>query len=283
MAIIFNPKRWTTQPPIGARINFGHPLAVGLTFYALYNAGGGLQKTLLPANLPETAVGSMPSPNWYSGPDAGKSHKWDGNWGSYYQRGLWVEPPNAVTCVTRLRRIGNNPSYSVPIIKTWKNVSNPTLWSYGLEYNRAGAGQDVICALISTASTNGGVGTTVTTPTTTTNVHTTGMRYTSGALDIFFNGIKQHTDAGFTGAITYDTGTTSNLIISGAVDNAAGNEWTGDLYYAAVWNRVLSSSEMEWLHAEPYAMMVPQARNRFFMTAAASRAFTYNVAAEKII
>lgn len=282
MAIIIHPKRWSTQPPSGAQIDFGHPLAKGLTFYTLFNAGGGPQQALLPASAPETLLGTTPTPIWATGPDAGKSHNWNNNWSSWYERGSWVEPTNQVTCVVRLRRVGNLPSFSVPILKTAKNAGSTPFWSYGLEYNRAAAGQDVVVALISTSGTAGGVGTAVNLGAgATLNAHTLGMTYTSGALKLFYNGILKQTDV-FSGTITYDTTSTGRLILSGASAAAAGNEFSGQIFYSAIWNRALTGSEMEWLNTEPYAMLVPTKRKKFFLPAP-TRSFTYNVAAEKII
>jgi hypothetical protein len=169
----------------------------------------------------------------------------------------------------------------VAVIKTANNAGSSPFWSYGLEYNRAAAGQDVVCALISTSGTAGGVGTTVNLGAgVTLNTHTLGMRYTSGALDLFYNGIKKQTDV-FSGTITYDTSNTGRFLHSGASSAAAGNEFVGQIFYTAIWNRVVSSSEMEWLSVEPYAMLIPTKRKKFFLPLP-SRAFTFYVTAEKI-
>ena len=42
MALLTRQKRWTVKPPIGAQINWGHPLANGLLSCFLFNEGGGL-------------------------------------------------------------------------------------------------------------------------------------------------------------------------------------------------------------------------------------------------
>lgn len=276
MAIIIHSKRWIDQPPVGAQIDFGHPLAKGLTFYVPFNAAAGTQKALLPAGLPGTTVGSVPSPDWVTTP-GGKSHNFNAAWSVWYERGSWVEPPNAVTLVTRLRRTGTASS---PVDKTFNNGASP-FTSYGIEWNPGGAGQDTFRADISTggvfhsgANVSLGAGFTL-------NQTTIGISYISGALKSYANGIlKDNTNV--TGSLSYDTSATGRFIISGASAASAVAPWNGSIYYAGVWNRVLTSTEMEWLHVEPYAMLIPTKRKKFFLPSV-GRSFTFYVAAEKLI
>lgn len=275
--LIVNSKRWTNQPPPGAQINFGHPLCKGLTFYTLYNAGGGLQKALLPAGLPETTVGSVPAPNW-SSDQGGTSHIWDGNWSSWYERGIWVEPPTNVTCVVRAKRVGSNGQFGSPINKTYKNLTNP-FSSYDIEYNPSGSTQDQARVTVATGGTQQ-AGTNVSLPST-LNEHTIGLSYTSGALNLWFNGHLKQSD-NKTGTLTYDTGNTSRLIISGGSSAAATNPFHGRIYYGAVWNRVLTVAEQEWLHIEPYALLVQKKQIKYFIPASPTRTYSYWITLERL-
>lgn len=276
MAIIIHPKRWTNQPPVGAQIDFGHPLAEGLTFYVPFNAAAGIQKALLPAGLPGTTVGSVPAPNWVTTP-GGKSHNFNAAWSVWYERGPWVEPANAVTLVTRLRRTGNASS---PVDKTNNNGSSP-FTSYAIEWNPGAAGQDTFRADVTTGGTFHN-GATVSGFGSTLNQTTVGISYISGSLKAYANGILKDNTTSVTGSITYDTTTSGRFIVSGASSAGAVAPWNGSIYYAAVWNRILTAAEMEWLHYEPYAMLVPTKRKKFFLPVL-GRAFTFYVSAEKII
>lgn len=45
--------------------------------------------------------------------------------------------------------------------------------------------------------------------------------------------------------------------------------WKGLTYWNAIWARALSDGEMQWLHAEPYIMLEPIVKRRYFVPAAA--------------
>lgn len=276
--LILGNKRWPKQPPLGAQINFGHPLAKGLTFYVLNNAGAGLQKALLPLNLPGNSVGSMPSPNWNNSP-GGLSQNWNGAWSTWYERGSWVEPSTQVTLVTRARRTGTLTSDARPCEKTFTNNVNPFL-SYALDYNPSGAGQDVFQAAVTTGGTvHGGTNVSLSAGATLSE-HTSGMTYDGAHLAAYFNGIRKQNDA-VTGSISYDTSSSGRFIVSGVSSASAAGEWIGQVYYAAVWNRALTQSEMEWLHVEPYAMLMPRKQINYF-PGLSSRTYSYYVVLERL-
>lgn len=286
MAIILHPKRWTSQPSLGAQINFGHPLVKGLTFYSLYNAGAGLQKTLLPINLAETTVGTVPSPNWISGGDVvtGKSHNWNGNWSGIYQRGPWVEP-NWMTGVARVRRTGTLAQYAAPFCKTWGNNTSP-FDSWNPTYNPAGAGQDVLEASFTNQAGVRLVSSNVSIPGGSAKPHTVGITVgpsgSNGVLGIWVNGIQLLSQSQSATGIGYDQTATGNLIISGSAANAASQAWIGQISYVAIWNRPLTASEMEWLHVEPYALLTPKRTIRYSIPSAASRTYSYWITLERL-
>jgi len=258
------PRRYPSyQPQPSSAIDSGHPLTKGLTFLSVFNAGAGLQKALLPLNLPSTSVGSVPSPNWSATP-GGKSHNWNGAWSSWYERGLWVEPPTALSLVFRARRTGTVANNATPVNKTFSNNVSPFL-SYTIDYNDGGVGQDTVVAYIQTggvlhggAQFNLGAGATL-------NAHTLAMSYISGSLKLYFNGQLVQTTTTITGTPSYDQTSTGRLIISGVSAVAAAQEWIGQLYYAGIWNRVLTDAEMRLAHNEPYAMLTPKARRKYFI------------------
>src|SRR2546430_2775798 len=67
MGILIQPKRWAMKPPLGAQINWGHPLAQGLVGCWLFNeAGGGIVKDAL-CRLDGTFAGTA-KPSWVDGP-----------------------------------------------------------------------------------------------------------------------------------------------------------------------------------------------------------------------
>lgn len=284
MAILIRPRHWNIQPPVGAQIDFGHPLAKGLTFYTLFNAAAGLQKALLPAGLPGNGVGTAPTPEWKSGPDGGISQNWNGSFSLWYERGSWVEPVNACSVVSRQRRVGTNGSFATPGRKTYQN-DTVLFSSYGISYNPGGAGQDVVSSDVA-VNGSGRSGNNVTLPAgSTLNAHTIAQtcNANAGVLKLYYNGIVKDSISFTGGTMTYDTTSTGRLIVSGDSSAAIidGTPWSGQIYYFGVWNRVLTPSELEWIHIEPYAMLVPTGRKKYFM--APARAYTFYVAAEKII
>src|SRR5882762_8640022 len=142
MAHIIFPKRWTIQPPLGARINFGHPLANGLTFYSVFNAGAGDAQTLLPEGLAATMI-SGATPAWKSGAD-GSSMNWAGAGArAWYERGPWCEP-TSVTFVSRARRTGTVSQFAEACAKTYLNNASTPFASYAIQYNHGGASQEEV-------------------------------------------------------------------------------------------------------------------------------------------
>jgi hypothetical protein len=286
MAIVHQPKYWTDQPPAGVQIDFGHPLARGLTFYTLFNAGAGLQRALLPAALPATVVtgGTEPNQSWISA-DAARSHRWEGNWGIWYERGVWVEP-NWVSAVCRAKQTGTEGGDASIYRKAYQNAANPPFVSHGINWNPASAGQQVVGAYVADQGGTLHAPNFTATPSL-KNAHTYGLSVgpsgADGVAKIYLDGIVgvSSTITGMTG-IKYDTTSTGRLIVSGAESTANVVPILGNVYYLGIWNRPLNASEMQWLSIEPYSFLVPQKRKKFFLPAA-GRAFTFNVAAEKII
>jgi hypothetical protein len=92
-----------------------------------------------------------------------------------------------------------------------------------------------------------------------------GPATTGGDLKTYFNGIRKDlTNFTGTSGIGYIGNSTGRLIASGASAAGAVSPWNGEIYYSAVYNRPLSAHEMQWLHVEPYAFLIPSRRRRLF-------------------
>jgi hypothetical protein len=231
VAIIINPKRWLRQPPLGSTINFGHPLAIGLRYYILYNAGTGAPRALLPFNLSSTLIDSLASPPWKSGAD-GRSLNWNNAFGYGVVRGAFCEP-NWVSVVHRARRVGTLAQYAAAICKTFGDANTNPFASYVVYNNPANAGQDVLQARFGGAGSFHD-GTQFTAPTGALGlVHTTGMSVgpsgSSAISKLYFNGIQResNTFASISG-ISYDTSSAGNLLL-GDTQSTAGGE-TSDVH-----------------------------------------------------
>lgn len=286
MAIIIHPKKWNIQPPAGAQIDFGHPLAAGLTFYVLPVYGGTNFQALLPKSLGSNTVGTVPTPATKTS-TGGITPNLTANWSLYYTRGKWVEP-NWITIAGRARKTGTVAQDSSFFRKAFNNGTSSPFASYGLSWNSSNVGQDsstgfftdqtnTIHQMAVFSAASGAL----------SNIHdyamTVGPSGGNGFGQYFFDGIQREslTVTGMTG-IGYDTTSTGNYLLSGNDAAANGAPITGEIYWNGVWNRPLSVSEIQWLHVEPYALLIPTKRKKFFLPLA-SRAFTFYVAAEKII
>ena len=108
-------------------------------------------------------------------------------------------------------------------------------------------------------------------PNGTTVLHTSGMSWGPDSfLRLWVNGINVANNSNTASSVlSYDATATGRMIISGSSASAVGNNnWDGEIYYVAVWNRPLTIPEHEWLHVEPYAMLVPQSpKIRYFLPA----------------
>ena len=59
--IVFRTKRWTEQPPVGAQINWGHPLTVGLLGLFLLDEQGGLPQPFISSSFGPSTPGGTPT------------------------------------------------------------------------------------------------------------------------------------------------------------------------------------------------------------------------------
>lgn len=269
MGILIHPRLWHRQPPIGAQINLGHPLSRGLQFYLLYSQGGGVPLPMLPHNLKPTLAtpGSLPSPAWKNAP-GGTSLNHNSGFSYWFERGSYCEP-NWVTVVSRARRTGTLSVSAQLLCKTFNDNGSAPFISYCLSHNDGTSNSDQFTAHFADQSNTIRSGGSITPGANSLlNVYTAGMTLgpngSSADLKTYFNGIlKDTTNFAGTSGIGYQATAQGRLIAGGASGASTVSPWLGEIYFSAVYGRPLQAVEMEWLHAEPYAMLVPMIRRRY--------------------
>lgn len=232
------------KPPFGAaEIDWGHPLANGLATCLLFNEGGGN-----PINIGINGVSwaRVGPPIWVAG-----------------QRGLALRGDNTAKYVVSGHALATHP------VATWDmHVTSDLVDSqhHSLARNNGdgtfnqGVYQTTanVFAALSQGFTSG----------TTTVV--AGQRYhVAGGWDfggaygsaIFVNGIREATGAGVEAV-----GSSTLRIGADEFDQ----DFSGDIEYFRSWTVALPTHYIAWLAAEPYAMLRPIVRRRYFVPAAAA-------------
>lgn len=256
-----DPRR---QPPCGSvRINYAHPLARDLLALWLFNEGSGL-----PYNLVTGATGSSTSaPIWTTGP-----------------AGIGLEGNHDV----RIRCPLRGPSSAAAATMAAGFVASATASYYSLFTAAPGDGSVQGLHLSGTAgnpmaftwdATSGeyNAATGLTVP-------LGSVCATAAALTAVGNGSPyQQILRSPTGILTYQ-GTQQMFARSlmsdwylGAYSGAFGSrEWHGTVYWAGLWTRTFSSDHLGWVTDEPYALLEPIIRRRYFhgVTAAQFRSIT---------
>lgn len=250
MPAFIRPKNWNNKPPIGSQINWGHPLAQGLTACFLLNEGGGQQITDLVsgANNP-TVTGSFSWSNSFMGPVIG------GMDASNYIR-FYLTKPLATKEASSLWRG----------FKTGNPTSTFASFS-GLEYATVSTSPFVGITAIGTNGShvmcqfynNNG---TFQTSASSSNISSysnnqplqfmSTIGFSSGqSFDTALwsgNALKEVSGAATTGPALYSS--TSHVLIGLRAENI----WHSSIYY---WDRNMSSGYVSWLYAEPYAFIQP--------------------------
>src|SRR5712691_3903572 len=131
MGILIQPQRWTMKPPIGAQINWGHPLTNGLVANWLMNEAGGerLNDSLF---LNNGILSGSTLPSWRTGP-YGPALSFDGVTGSGYidvGNKASLDFPGALTIVSFI----NTATLSgfQRIIANFNSNGNLCAWSLGV-------------------------------------------------------------------------------------------------------------------------------------------------------
>lgn len=239
----------STGKPI---IQIGHPLAQDLVFYTLFENAGGIPTDLVTGKV-GTVVGTR-FPMSYG--IEGKTMAWAGGGSLAYDRDSRMTERKVfglsfACCVRRGGTLGSNAR---PFAKTYSNGGSTPFLNYGFDYNSGGAGQNRVRAYI---GTTGGLQSTtsVDAPDTTRPRTIVGVRFGNGDLHCYVDGKLLATNTANTSPIQYDAPTTSKIIISGSSAAAAANTWIGDIYWCAIWMRILSRNEIFQLWKQPYAFI----------------------------
>ncbi|HEX9696331.1 MAG TPA: hypothetical protein VGB64_08455 [Actinomycetota bacterium] len=260
-ALVF-PERWRRQPLEPVEIDWHHPLARDLRFCVVFNQGAGKPFDLVRRRKAVT-VGSTVAA-WRAGP-GGLTQAWTDSNSDYYERDSFLEPSATpgVTVLARLRRTGTVAAWARPFDKTYANGSAPNQ-SYGFNYNPGGTGQTRVIAWYNIngfAASVPSLGNPIDVP---TDVEHTIIQTITGLEAWLYYNMAGVSASHSAGDITYDTTSSGRLLVNG--QSSAGISAPGlfDIYWCAVWGRVLSASE-RWLAVhEPYALFRAVRPRTFF-------------------
>jgi hypothetical protein len=227
---------WTSQPSAGTPIDWTHPLAAGLVFAfngnGNYDAAGGRTPTVT-----GTVSGSTPGAK-------GISPNFTGSGSLNFGNDAALQPPTAITWGCWCRRTGTNTTYARPFGKTHNNGASPYL-DYDFEFNVSGGNQNTV---------NIGVRGPWTLPITladsTVPNFLIGMNSSAGFL-AYVNGQQVNSTSGK--ALSYDTTSTGDLLVSGSSAlSGTSSAFNGEVYFACVYNRVLTDAEILSLSTNPW-------------------------------
>ena len=252
----FRPR--TRKPPFGSvQVNWGHPLAAGLTDYWLLAEGAG-QAVNLVTDVRSTSTAIPPG---VVGP-GGMSRSFDGGTSNRFLDG-------------RVRQYGNGINYSVWCrcrATAGDAFQNPldsddgaSLRVFQLRFSNTNQYNFI------TFNTGGG-NSNASGGTLTLNVDTS-LSGTANAdlATVYQDGIAQHTSSFGAGTLASNNDT---IRIGKYLGGTTTQPFTGQVYACARWQRVLLAPEMRWLHIEPYAFLqpIPAVTYAFMRTPAAAPA-----------
>lgn len=245
MAIQNFPKRWLNRPPIGAQVNFGHPLAKGLIGCWLLNEGAGSTTgDLVSHGLATIQAASTPWRTSQLGTTLFVTETPAHNWAKQTARAVVF--PFSLVVIHTINGLTNLNTCSP--FAHGDGATNTNGWDMNytpanpavLQYNAFGAGNVTFSNLsISVADT-----------------------YYFSALTLDKN---SGTVTGYLGklgqTLTSQTGT-SAAMGTAATEYEIGNfnevqQWDGDIATIYYWNRLLSAGELNWLNIEPWALVRP--------------------------
>lgn len=232
------------KPPFGAaRINWEHPMARDLAAYYLLNERAGT-----------TAVDGATSK--YTGGVVGTTVSWDLAGATFGGSGYFY--------VARAARA----AFPVSIAMRGSVTNTATVQYFMTQGQQVAAGG--ICGLAQVA----GVGYYVVKAV----AADAAAQPTSGTLSANAPVTLGGTSITNTTHIAYNNGVAGSTVISAAFPSPLWTNvslgilrrdvttfpLTGGLTWAAIWGRVVTQQEHAWLHAEPYAMLEPVIRRRYF-------------------
>lgn len=243
------------KPPLGARINRAHPLAVGLADDWLYSEGGGTRLVNLasPAN-PATLTNTAAYPrNWEATP-AGP--------------GIYVAIYDGINPTVYAESAGTNQTRmtydclvvvdtttSVGVMGQFENTILDSTYDRQLSINSSGQ----FVSYIYDGSPKAATGTTVVASKQAYRVTVTAD---GTNLRLFVNGVLEATTAAGSPYAAY---TNPRFFVGGARESGllSPTATAGWIVRARVWHRALSGEEVRAVHADPYQMYAPPVWRRY--------------------
>lgn len=240
------PHKHVMKPPVGAQIDWGHPLAQALVFCVF--PGGEWRKDLV-SNADGTL---LTSGSWAGVTPNGSALQSTSNTngGAYWPWNDRLTVGNSYSLVIRLNPTtlaGWDYLFNIPYSNTYVSPY------YSLAMLRNGTGSDVYWAFsasgagVSVGSGNGFVAS--------TNGLTTYAATRTGTAAVFYrNGLQFSTGTfGGSGAPTFPNKIGPVIMNRNQTDN--GNGPQGMCEFVGLWNRTLTAVEMQAVHEQPFAML----------------------------
>lgn len=254
----FLSTRGQFKPPGVPRINWQHPLAQGLQFYAFDT--GGVYRELVKGR-PATLLGTRPGAALSA---YGYATKWTTAGGSY----TWTADTTISTAQTggsfswacgcvkdSGATLGSNAR---PFGRTAENGSLQPFANWDFEFNNTGLGSGTQTSVNANIDTAG-------------SVQAIGAANWPGVAAGAFCSLLGTMSAVTANALFYGQGqqvlgpqpitaasdnTNANIIVSGSSSAAASNQFGGWVYYGAFWSRTLGPAEALQLHTNPYQFLI---------------------------
>ncbi len=273
-------QRHYIKPPLGATIDWSHPLARGLLFYAL--PGGDHRRDLVVPRGPATMLYS--GSNWAGATRQGSAADFtSAGWGyagAYYPWSPMLSCLGTqITMAVRCRPVSFNTA-------NWAELLT-------VPYNSPNGDPYIAIGFVTFATkpelnySYGGAGTLIEARSTTSNFIATSDPLT------MYAGTRNGTDCRFyRDGILHSTATFSTnnspafinkrgITLCKDADSGSNTQGIAGLAdFVAIWSRPLSATELQWLTAEPYAILVSDPLRRYWLVIkpAAGGAYTVTVA-----
>ena len=243
------------KPPFGAaEIDWGHRLALNLEALWLMNEGGGVARSMGPGRVMSGAA------TWGSS----RSGLVTGASGDQGQNSQLAFGTNAsFSLATGHRAITDSYIENC----TYGNfyVSNSDCGGYALGLSPSSDGPNVHYVLHRNNNQGGGVALASDGWHTKGSARTLNTDYSVGvslqlgtAVKLYINGALDTTNTSVAATVGY--GSTGARPASALTD--------AHVWYSGIWSRLLTPDDFLWLHAEPYAMLRPIVRRRYFVPSA---------------
>jgi hypothetical protein len=254
MAIQNYPKRWTNKPPVGTQINRGHPLTYGMVGCWLFNEEGGFVQNLVSGVLAN--VSNYASPNWvvnlpgivWNNPNAGAL-------GNTYSQ--LMNPVLFPMTIVGIILFSNLSTQSGGMILSHSSTDDATT-GYRLDFTAAAI--PIMRLHLNGISDNNFSNLTISVANTFYFSAVTvdkNAGTANGYLGFLGSPLTAQAISGF-GSLAAGTITTTFLLDSPNGPPVAPGQCSEILFY----NRVLTSGEINWLNADPYAFMMPMSPAR---------------------